>query len=75
MSILPHETNTVMGLFCHWQNTADRILDLKQDLEMELSVYRIWILKRNCLIGLGFEKPKSVHLCLLPPILLLIKEG
>jgi len=43
VSILPHEANTVLGLFCQWQNTTDRILDLN----------KIWI--RNCqFIGFGF---------------------
>jgi len=43
VSVLPQEANTVLGLFCHWQNTTDRILDLN----------RIWIW--NCqFIGFGF---------------------
>jgi len=30
VSILSHEANTVLGLFCHWQNTTDRILNLNR---------------------------------------------
>jgi len=30
VSILPHEANSVLGLFYHWQNTTDRILDLNK---------------------------------------------
>jgi len=44
VSVLPHEENTVLGLFCHWQNTTDTILDLN----------RTWIW--NCqFVRFGFE--------------------
>jgi len=45
VSILPRETNTVLGLFCHWQNTTDGILDLNRigtvslsDLDFEMKL-------------------------------------
>jgi len=45
VSILPHEANTVLGLFCHWQLIEFWIHTYKMDLNLELSVYQIWILK------------------------------
>jgi len=40
----------------------------KQDLDFEtVSLSKLdLILKWNCWLGLGFEKPKSVHLCCCP---------
>jgi len=36
-----------------------------QDLDFETARFSDldWIMEWNCRIGLGFEKPKSVHLC------------
>jgi len=53
MSNLPHDANTVLGLFCHWQNTIDRILDLNR-----ISIWNCQFIRfgfRNEIVGLGLD--------------------
>ena len=42
-SILPHQANTVLEVFCLLQKTIDRILDLNRIWILQLTVSRIWI--------------------------------
>jgi len=42
VSILPHEANSVLGLFYHWQNTTDRILDLNKIWSYQFIGFGFW---------------------------------